>query len=682
MTDLDIEDAPAGAADEPHGRRHDRDVTERTEVIPRGNLPEARRGTLDPHPGPAPAGPDVTERTRVIPRGGPGPAAQDGAAARPGPDQPEPAGGTPAGPGGAPGWARGEPAPNLFASGLLNSVTQTLDLTALRRRLAASEPPPGPATSGGTPRLYGPPDAAARQSANAEGTQLLYRTPARRRRRHAATGPQPATTGPRPAPGAAPAAGRPRGQPADVGLAPVDGSAEPPGPSGHGAPDDAQPLGSARSRALWTMIDQLISSGTNFLLMIVVARAVGDYEFGAFAVAFGVFSVVIGFSKAAGGQPLGIRYSGAGRAAFARAGAAATGTAVVLGTLVGLGCVAVGMAMDGAVGSCLTVLGVVLPGLLLQDLWRQTFFAQGRPKAAAINDTIWAVVQVGGIALLLARDVRLAAPMLFAWGAAAAVAALIGVVQAGFWPAPSRAGEWVREHRDINGYLAAEFITIQGALNAALLMIAAIGGVTLNGALRGVQSLLGPTTIFAIGLASWAIPEFSRRKDMSAAARIRAAYLMSAAVTAVSIVWGLGFLFLGPVKIGGTPIGEQLLGDTWAGTYDLLGLSIIQQAGSTATLGVGCMLIAMGRAKQTFRINAIMAPQLLLFPVIGVLLGDGTGTVIGFILANWVCVPLWYRLLGRAAREAEREWKDQQRGPGRDRGAGEGAPAAARQPVE
>jgi O-antigen/teichoic acid export membrane protein len=457
--------------------------------------------------------------------------------------------------------------------------------------------------------------------------------------------------------------------------------------------------GTPRGRALWTLADQLISSGTNSVLMFVVAREVSKVDFGAFSVAFAVFAVIIGFSKAAGAQPLSIRYSGAPEAVFARAAARATGAALLLGVIAGAGCALAGAAIGGLTGSALVTLGLVLPGLLVQDQWRQVFFAQGRPAAAAANDGVWAVVQLIGVTLLLARHVTLAAPMLLAWGASAAVAALIGVAQAGFWPAPGRALDWVREHRDINGYLALEFITIQGALNASLLIIGVIGAVELVGALRGVQTLLGPTTVLAMGLISWAIPEFSRRTDMTAAARMRAAYLLSAAVASVGIVWGLGFLFLGTVRVGGHQLGQTLLGDTWSQTHHLLALSILQQAGAASTVGVSCMLIALGRAKNTFRLNVIAAPQLLLYPVIGVALGGGTGAVLGFTVANWIMLPFWVRMLRDAAKEAERaskaarrgrgdrpsgpgERRDQRAGPVRQPAARRGAPATKNLSVE
>ncbi len=39
-------------------------------------------------------------------------------------------------------------------------------------------------------------------------------------------------------------------------------------------------------------------------------------------------------------------------------------------------------------------LGLTLPGLLLQDSWRYSFFALGRGSQAFLNDTIWTLTLV------------------------------------------------------------------------------------------------------------------------------------------------------------------------------------------------------------------------------------------------------------------------------------------------
>ncbi|MCK9897165.1 hypothetical protein [Frankia sp. AgB32] len=410
--------------------------------------------------------------------------------------------------------------------------------------------------------------------------------------------------------------------------------------------------GSSRSRAIWTLVDQVLSSGTNAVMSFVIARSVSSSEFGAFGVAFAIFSLMIGFSKAAGTAPLGIRFADAQPRVFRAAAAAGVGTAFAVGLLSGVVTLLVGLGIGGAVGAALVAMGLVFPALLLQDAWRQVFFAEGRPAAAAVNDGAWAVVQFGAIFALIIRDVSTSWAMLLAWGGAAAVAAVLGIYQAGFGPAPGQVRTWLVEHRDINGYMSAEYLTVQGAQQASTLLLGTLGAIDIVGALRGVQTLLGPTTILAVGIVSWAIPEFSRRKDMSPGARLRAAYALSAVIVGVGVIWGTIFLVL-PESIG-----HALLGDTWSQTHHLLALSIVQQAGPAATVGPACMLYALGKAKLTFRANLILAPQLLVYPVIGLELGGGTGAVVGYIAAFWITVPFWFLLLRSATLEDEESAAD------------------------
>jgi len=220
-------------------------------------------------------------------------------------------------------------------------------------------------------------------------------------------------------------------------------------------------------RAGWNLLDQMISSGTNAVLSFLVARQLSDSAFGGFAVAFTVFSLLVGASRAISTAPLGMRFADAGRARFARASSTVTGTALALGAAAGAVAVVTGLVLGGDVGRALVALGLVLPGLLVQDAWRDVFFAAARPAAAALNDAAWAVVQLLAVVGLLVVGVSTAGPLVLAWGAAAAAAAVLGGVQARARPAPARTVSWLREHRDVTRYLIAEFAVLQGAQQGA-----------------------------------------------------------------------------------------------------------------------------------------------------------------------------------------------------------------------
>ncbi|TCJ31758.1 hypothetical protein [Parafrankia sp. BMG5.11] len=395
---------------------------------------------------------------------------------------------------------------------------------------------------------------------------------------------------------------------------------------------------------MWTVLDQVASSGTNAAINFVIARRVSATEFGAFAIAYTIFALVMGLSRAASTTPLGIHYATASPPTFRVAARAASGTALTLGVLSGAVLLAAGTASTGALGSNLVAMGIVMPALLVQDSWRYTFFAEGRPAAALANDLVWATTMVAAFAALPARFSSDAACLVLAWGAAAVVAALLGIAQTRAWPDPRRAIRWFTAHRETTGFMTAEYVTVQGAQQTSTLIIGMFGSSSLVGALRGIQTLLAPTTNLAVALTSFAIPEFARRPDMPLRTRSRLAYALSAVVVASSTIWALVFLVLPD------GFGRALLGDTWLQTRGLLGLAIVQQAGPALAVGPAAVLYALGRTRLTFRINLRFAPLLLACPLIGLHLGGAKGVIVGYIIAFWSTIPTWIIQLRRQTR--------------------------------
>ncbi|MBC8093783.1 MAG: hypothetical protein H7Y15_17970, partial [Pseudonocardia sp.] len=62
-------------------------------------------------------------------------------------------------------------------------------------------------------------------------------------------------------------------------------------------------------RAGWNLGEQVVSSLSNSILSFIVANSVDSVTFGGFAVAFTVFALVIGASRAISTSPLNIRFA-------------------------------------------------------------------------------------------------------------------------------------------------------------------------------------------------------------------------------------------------------------------------------------------------------------------------------------------------------------------------------------
>ena len=211
------------------------------------------------------------------------------------------------------------------------------------------------------------------------------------------------------------------------------------------------------SRGLsWGVADQAMSTLTNFLLSIYVARTLGAAQFGAFSLAYVTYGFAINASRGLSIEPLLIRFSGTDMRTWRRATAGSTGTALLVGLASGACALVAGPLVGGTTGLAFLALGLTLPGLLLQDSWRYSFFALGRGHHAFINDTIWAVLLLPSLALLKMSGHANVFWFVLAWGASATVGAAIGSLQAQVVPNVVRATRWLVQHRDLGPRYLAE----------------------------------------------------------------------------------------------------------------------------------------------------------------------------------------------------------------------------------
>jgi O-antigen/teichoic acid export membrane protein len=397
-------------------------------------------------------------------------------------------------------------------------------------------------------------------------------------------------------------------------------------------------------RAAWTLVDQGVSSLTNAALALVVAGNVGDADFGAFSIALFTFGFVIGIGRAMICDPFVIHFSDVDRRDRRRGAREASGAAAVYGSVTGLACAVVGFMVEGHAGAALLALGLSLPGLMVQDCWRYAFFAAGRPRDAAINDTVWAVVQFAAIGTLLAFGNTSVFLLTLAWGWAAVAAAVVGAFQAGVLPQPSATVRWFRATRELNVRLGLDYIVNMGALSLSIYLIGGIVGLVAVGSIRAAQVLLGPLQLLSFGLSAFALPLLST--IVGAGRRLRRiAVALSGGIMVVSVVW-VSVLLLLPRSIG-----EALLGESWAGAGAvLLPIGIVMIATGTTT-GPRVGLKALRRADVLLRVTVAQAPFMIGLGVAGAVLDGARGAAIGFALADILGATLIWAAFLRADGE-------------------------------
>ena len=407
----------------------------------------------------------------------------------------------------------------------------------------------------------------------------------------------------------------------------------------HDAGGEGGPSSTARrqtsKRAAWSLADQAFSSITNFALASVVARNVSQDEFGAFALIFSAYLVVLGIVRAFSTLPLLVRFTGVDDRDWEEGTRRATGSAIVGGAVGGACCVAAALLFHDAAGA-LVALAVSLPGLMLQETWRLAFVAHGSPARALVNDVVWALVLGPLLLWAVSVDQPSAEVFMLAWGVAGTVAGVVGMVQARIVPQPKGVVGWTRDHWELSGHQLGEFAMLSGTNQGVMYAAGAVGGLAAAGALRAGQVLLGP--LRTAYQASWfvALSEFVRLLKRRPQSFFRVTVW-------VSIITGLGGLAYGAVfVVFGSTLGPILLGETWVNARPLIIPLTISTASAGFALGANVGLRAMQEPARSLRARMTVGPLTLAAGIVGVLMASAEGGAWGLATAGVIGVAIWW----------------------------------------
>ncbi|MFD0317788.1 hypothetical protein [Streptomyces flavalbus] len=409
-----------------------------------------------------------------------------------------------------------------------------------------------------------------------------------------------------------------------------------------------RPAGSARravvGRLSWGLADQAASSLTNFAVGIYVARSLGLTAFGAFSLAWVTYGVVLSVSRGLATDPLVVRFSGVPEGSWRPAVARSSGTALGVGGAVGAGCLVAGLAVGGPVGDAFACLGVVLPGLMLQDAWRYAFFAAGAGRKAFVNDVVWGVGLVP--AMVVADRVGTVAAFVLAWGASAAVAALYGGVQSGIRPRLTGARAWVRDHRDLGYRYLVENTCVSGASQLRAYGLGVIVGVGAVGAVRGAELLLGPFLAILMGLSLVTVAEAARVLRRSPHRLGAFCLLLGGGQAVAALLWGAALLLM-PDRLGELVLG----GDVWPSAADLILPATLGVAGAGLGTGAAAGLRALGAARRSLRAQLFNSACYVGGGLGGAAVGGVVGSAWGVAAATVGGSAVWWLHLRSGLRE-------------------------------
>lgn len=392
-------------------------------------------------------------------------------------------------------------------------------------------------------------------------------------------------------------------------------------PASHPTPGRAGRHG----RVSATVLDQIFSSGTQFLVAILIANVSSADVLGAAGAVLLVQGLIIGVQRALIGDIvlLRCRRDGASATDEARTGlfltlALAAGIALLL--------VAAAAVFDGVTRSLLLVLAATTPITFGQDLCRSVAYGRRRVGDAVILDGVWFVVQIMVSASLLATDRATATTLLAAWGVGAGVSLV-----AGFWrgaqpPSPRGVKAWVSD----DGRRAASFVADYGLNTGAVLLshltLASVLPIAEFGALRlALMSVTPPTNLLA-GFRSLMLGRLGENHDAPRPMRIFAGRV-AVAFAALTGFYGAA-LVVTPVRFG-----ELAFGEVWGDARPLVAAVALGELFRFASVPAIDLVRIFGTASALVRTRMVTSAASVLAILLGGLL-FGTGLV-------WVTAAVW-----------------------------------------
>jgi O-antigen/teichoic acid export membrane protein len=403
----------------------------------------------------------------------------------------------------------------------------------------------------------------------------------------------------------------------------------------------------ALSRMGWGLADQAVSSLTNVAVSFYLVHILAPQAFGAFSLAFISYGFALNASRGLSTDPLMVRYSGVEVKRWRRAVGGATGTAITVGLVCGIVAIAASIAFGGVTGAAFLALGLTLPGLMLQDSWRYSFFAAGRGFHAFLNDTIWALLMAPFIVILRLTGHASVFWVLFAWGASAAGAAAVGPFQARVIPWVTHTWFWLHLHRDLGPRYLAEGTIGNSGIQVRGYSLTLILGLSTLAYFQAANTLFGPVNIVYTALGLVTIPEAARVLRRSPTKLPLFCITIGSGMAALGLAWGVVLLIALPKGLGGV-----MLGPIWRPTYPLVFPLVVSAVGSGLSCGTGAGLHALGAARKSLRSVALGTVIFVAFSLAGAALGGAVGTCWGTAAAMWTSSVMFWLQLYSAMREA------------------------------
>lgn len=404
-----------------------------------------------------------------------------------------------------------------------------------------------------------------------------------------------------------------------------------------------------------TILDQIVSSLSNFALVALVAGVATTAEFGLFSLGYVLLLFFLGFQRALVGEVLLVRFSKAGERP-AGVDDSAAGVSVAVGVISAVALAVCGL-LAGGDPLMWTVLAVAGPLVFVQDIVRYILIARARSGHALVSDAVWAVVALPVMVWLVAVSAP-AWTVAAAWTGGGVVAMIVAIAYARVLPRPVSGARWIVANRDIAVRFSGEYASLNLSNTVVWFLLAGPLGVAGVAALRGASLLFSPlnTAFNAVRIA--VVPDLVRsRGSRRYRSRLRETALI---LTGICVVWS-GIVLLLPDEIG-----RLVLGATWDVAADLRWPYAAQGLAMVAYTALLAHFRAAARHTSSTAMRGFLAGATLVLPMLLAFAMAAAGAAWGFAAAVGLSVVVGLVWETRARRRDRRRGPDADDAPGPD----------------
>lgn len=396
----------------------------------------------------------------------------------------------------------------------------------------------------------------------------------------------------------------------------------------------------------WAVGDQVLSSGTQLLLVLAVAHSAPTAVFGAVSVGVIVHGFFLGSVRALIGDVTLIRCRRSSVDAIPAAARIGLGLAVGFGVLSGALIALGGVARGSQVGHFLLLFAVAAPFVHAQDLLRSVAYGSRNVVRAVVLDGTWLVVQVLLLVVLYVAGRATATSIVLTWIGGAVCSLLVGWAMGHCRIAFRGARSWWKEEGKRGLGFLGDFLVSTGIVQVSFLIL---GELVLSlsefGSFRLAFVALSPLANLLTGVRSLVLARLAGTGSDRALAFKRARGAVPVFVATAAIYGTM-------VSLLPTSLGELAFGDGWSSARSLVVAVAIGETFRLAAFPAIDFVKVFGEPGSLVRTRLASSSFVVLGILGGGVIGGAQAAVWGTAAAMALATAFWWRGATRSSVES------------------------------